>query len=33
MAFEKWKSGIRVGGVAATIAGALGRLRYGSSRV
>jgi ubiquinone biosynthesis protein COQ9 len=33
MAFEKWKSGIKVGGVAATVAGALGRLRYGSARV
>ena len=33
MAFEKWKSGIKIGGVAATVAGALGRLRYGSSRV
>ena len=32
MAFEKWKSGIRIGGVAATVAGALGRLRYGSAR-
>jgi ubiquinone biosynthesis protein COQ9 len=33
MAFEKWKSGIKVGDVAATVAGALGRLRYGSARV
>jgi ubiquinone biosynthesis protein COQ9 len=33
MAFEKWKSGIKVGGVAVTVAGALGRLRYGSARV
>ena len=33
MAFEKWKSGIKVGDIAATVAGALGRLRYGSARV
>jgi ubiquinone biosynthesis protein COQ9 len=33
MAFEKWKSGIKIGDVAATVAGALGRLRYGSARV
>ena len=33
MAFEKWKSGIKLGGVAASVAGALGRLRYGSARV
>lgn len=33
MTFETWKSGIKFGGVAATVAGALGRLRYGSARV
>lgn len=33
MAFEKWKSGIKLGGVAGNVAAALGRLRYGSARV
>lgn len=33
MAFERWKSRLKAGDVAATLAGALGRLRYGSARV
>ena len=31
MAFEKWKAGVRPADMAARIAGALGRLRYGRS--
>jgi ubiquinone biosynthesis protein COQ9 len=33
MTFEKWKSRVGLGDVAATVAGALGRLRYGSARI
>ena len=33
MNFEKFKARIKVGDIAATMAGALGRLRYGSARV
>jgi len=31
MAFERWKAGIKPAQLAAEIAGALGRLRYGRS--